>query len=161
VVFTPENGNLGGRRPSRGHIRFRPCLSWYADHSQLSVSQLETQCQPYLVRFSQKQPHDLLTKAMHHPGMMDHTHGFLFDNPHLVRNDPAPGPSTTQKALLVGWERDTTGVALMIGLVALLSVLAGVVVGVLLHNASLGIAASSGLATILSCVDVLVIWQFQ
>lgn len=50
-------------------------------------------------------------------------------------------------------------VAYMIGVVALLSVLAGVLVGVLFQNASLGIAASSALAATLSCVEVLVIWQ--
>lgn len=161
MVLTPQNDNLGGRRPFRGHTRFRLCLSRYADYSQLSVSQLETQSPPYLIRFSQKQPHDFLTKVMHLPEVMNHTHGFLFDNPHLVRNDPVPEPSKPQKALLLGWERDTTAVAHMIGVVALLSVLAGVIVGVLLHNASLGIAASSGLATILSCVEVLVIWQLR
>ena len=125
------------------------------------MSRLEGQRPPYLVRFSQKQPHDLLTKAMHLPDMVTHATGFVLDNKHLVRNDAAFGPSTPQKALLLGWERDTTVVAHMIGVVVLLSVLAGVLVGVLLHDASLGIAASSGLAAFLSCVEVLVIWQFR
>ena len=125
------------------------------------MSQLEAQRSPYLVRFSQKQPHDFLTKAMHLPDMVGHAVGFVLDNQHLVRNDPVFEPSTPQKALLLGWERDTKAVAYMIGVVTLLSVLAGVLVGVLVHNASLGIAASSGLAAVLSCVEVLVIWQFR
>jgi len=140
--------------------RFYICLSRCADYSQLSISQLEAQRPPYLVRFSQKQPHDLLTKAMHLPDMA-HAVGFALDNQHLVRNDPAFEPSTPQKALLLGWERDTKAVAHMIGVVTLLSVLVGVLVGVLVHDASLGIAASSGLAAVLSCVEVLVIWQFR
>lgn len=98
---------------------------------------------------------------MHLPEMVAHTVGFVFDNQHLVRNELASEPSAPQKALLLGWERDTTAVAHMIGVVTLLSVLAGVLVGVLVHDASLGIAASSGLAAVLSCVEVLVIWQFR
>lgn len=141
--------------------RFHLCLSRYANYSQLSVSQLETQCLPYLVRFSQKQPHDFLTNAMHLSEMMAHNPGFRFDNQHLVRNEPVSRHSTPQEALLLGWERDTTAVAHLISVVALFSVLAGVVVGVLVHSASLGMAASSGLAVILSCVEVLVIWQFR
>jgi hypothetical protein len=46
-------------------------------------------------------------------------------------------------------------VAHMIGVATLLSVLTGVLVWVLVHDASLGIAASSGLAAVLSCVEVL------
>jgi hypothetical protein len=125
------------------------------------MSQLEAQRSPYLVRFSQKQPHDFLTKAMHLPDMVAHAVGFVWDNQHLVRNDLAFVSSTPQKALLLGWEKDTKAVAHMIGIVTLLSVLAGVLVGVLVHNASLGIAASSGLAAVLSCVEVLVIWQLR
>jgi hypothetical protein len=42
----------------------------------------------------------------------------------------------------------------MISVATLLSVLTGVLVGVLVHDASLGIAASNGLAAVLSCVEV-------
>ena len=42
----------------------------------------------------------------------------------------------------------------MIGLVTLISVVAGALTGFLAHDASLGIAASGGLATVLSCVEV-------
>jgi hypothetical protein len=49
----------------------------------------------------------------------------------------------------------------MIGFVMLLSVVAGVLTGFLAHDASLGIAASGGLAAVLSCVEALLIWQFR
>jgi hypothetical protein len=49
----------------------------------------------------------------------------------------------------------------MIGFVMLLSVVAGVVTGVVAHNASLGIAASGGLAAVLSCAEVLIVWPFR
>jgi hypothetical protein len=56
---------------------------------------------------------------------------------------------------------DTTAVAHVIGVATLLSVLTGVLVGVLAHDASLGIAASNGLAAVLFCVEVFMIWQFR
>ena len=93
--------------------------------------------------------------------MVAYAVGFVLDNQHLVRNNPAFELSTPQRALLLGWERDTKAVAYMVGVVTLFSVLTGVLVGVLVHDASLGIAASSGLAAFLSCVEVLVIWQFR
>jgi hypothetical protein len=114
-----------------------------------------------LVQFRQKQVHHLLTSAMHLQDTAAGTGGFVIENQHLIRNDPTSGPLIPQNALLLGWERDRTAVARMIGVVTLLSVLAGILVGVLLHDASLGIAASSGLAAVLSCVEILVIWQLR
>jgi hypothetical protein len=61
----------------------------------------------------------------------------------------------------VGWETDRAAVVYMISFVMLLSVVAGVLTGFLAHDASLGIAASGGLAAVLSCVEVLLIWQFR
>lgn len=138
-----------------------PPMSFLTDYSQLSISQLEAQRSPYLVRFSQKQATDFPAKAIHSPEVVAYTVSFVSKNQHLVRIDPTSEPSTQQKALLLGWERDMRALARMIGVVALLSVLAGVLVGVLVHDASLGIAASSGLAAVLSCLQVLAIWQFR
>jgi hypothetical protein len=61
----------------------------------------------------------------------------------------------------VGWEIDRAALVYMIGFVTLLSVVAGVLTGFLAHDASLGIAASGGLAAVLSCVEVLLISQFR
>lgn len=144
-----------------GTHRFHLCPCRYADGNQLSISQLETLSPPCLVRYSQKKSLGLLTKAIRLPEKMAFTLGFLSEHQHLVRSDPTSRPSTPQKAILLGWERDTAAVAYMIGIVTLFSVLAGVLVGVLAHNASLGIDASSGSAAVLSCVQALVIWQFR
>ncbi len=43
--------------------------------------------------------------------------------------------------------------------VLLFSVLVGVLVGVIVHDATLGIAVSTGVAALLSCAELLVIWQ--
>jgi hypothetical protein len=159
VVLTPQNDNFRRSRLLRGHTL--PPISFLADYNQLSMQQLESQCSLYLVQFSQKQVHHLLTNAMHLSDIAAHTVGFVIENQHLIRKDPASGPSIPQKALLLGWERDRTAVARMIGVVTLLSILAGILVGVLLHDASLGIAASSGLAAVLSCVEIFFFWQFR
>jgi hypothetical protein len=161
VALTPQDDDLGGRRQFRKDTASTSFLSCHADYCQLSPSQLETQSSPYLVRFSQKQPHDILSKVMHLPDMMAHTPDFPLCNQHLLRQGPAAGPLVPQKALLLGWERESKALALMIGLVAILSVLAGVVVGIIIRSASLGIAACSGLAAVLSCVEVLIIWQLR
>jgi hypothetical protein len=49
----------------------------------------------------------------------------------------------------------------MISLITLLSMVVGVLTGFLAHDASLGIAASGGLAAVLSCIEVLLMWQFR
>lgn len=90
---------------------------------------------------------------------MVHAPSFLGYNQHLVRIDSTSEPPNPPKALLLGWQRDKMAVTLMIGVVALLSIVAGVVVGLLTRNASLGIAASSGLTALLAFVQVIVIWQ--
>ena len=56
---------------------------------------------------------------------------------------------------------DRAALGYLIGFITLLSVMAGVLIGFLAHDASLGIAASGGLAAVLSCVEVLLIWQFR
>jgi hypothetical protein len=61
----------------------------------------------------------------------------------------------------VGWETDRAALVYMICFVTLLSVVAGVLTGFLAHNASLGLAASGGLAAVLSCVEVLLMWQLR
>jgi hypothetical protein len=125
------------------------------------MSQLEAQRPPYLVRFSERKPHELLTQAMENPQSMAHCHGFLSGSQHLGRIDPASAPSTSQKSLLLGWERSKAAVVYMIAIVVIISVLAGVVSGILAQDASLGFASSSCVAAVLSCVEVIIIWQLR
>lgn len=93
--------------------------------------------------------------------MVAHAAGFVLENRHFVRIDPTSGSLTPQKALLLGWERDTTAMLRTIVVVLLFSVFVGVLVGVVVHDATLGIAVSTGVAALLSCAELLVIWQLR
>ena len=53
----------------------------------------------------------------------------------------------------MGWEIDRAAIIYMVGFVILLSVVVGVLTGFFAQDASLGIAASSRLAAVLSCVE--------
>jgi hypothetical protein len=139
-------------------------VPWVIDHilifCQVSPSQLEAQSPPYLVHVARTEKHDLLTSALHHRQMISEYDSFTLETQRFVRN-PSSLPVGSQRALMLDWEYDKGSVIFMGVVVTLLSVIAGVVVGVLNHDASLGIAVSSGMAAVLSCLEVLVLWQFR
>jgi hypothetical protein len=127
----------------------------------VSPSQLEALRPPYLVHINNVQPNELLTQALRHPEVLAASTDFVSTHKQYTRRQDRNITSTTQRALVVGWETDTAALVYMIGFVTLLSVVAGVLTGFLAHDASLGIAVSGGLAAVLSCVEVLLIWQFR
>jgi hypothetical protein len=127
----------------------------------VSPSQLEAQRPPYLVHIKNIQPNELLTQALRHPEVLAASTDFVSTNKQYTRRQDRSISSAPQRALLVGWETDRAALVYMIGFVTLLSVMAGVLTGFLAHDASLGIAASGGLAAVLSCVEVLLMWQFR
>ena len=126
----------------------------------MSPSQLEAQRPPYLVHINNVQPNELLTQALRHPEILAASTDFVSIHQKYTRRQDRSITSVPQRALVVGWETDRAAVVYMISFVMLLSVVAGVLTGFLAHDASLGIAASGGLAAVLSCVEVLLIWQF-
>jgi hypothetical protein len=127
----------------------------------VSPSQLEALRPPYLVHISNVQPNELLTQALRHPEVLAASTDFVSTHKQYTRRQDRNITSTTQRALVVGWETDTAALVYMIGFVTLLSVVAGVLTGFLAHDASLGIAVSGGLAAVLSCVEILLIRQFR
>ena len=127
----------------------------------MSPSQLEALRPPYLVHINNVQPNELLTQALRHPEVLAASTDFVSTHKQYTRRQDRNITSTTQRALVVGWETDTAALVYMIGFVTLLSVVAGVLTGFLAHDASLGIAVSGGLAAVLSCVEILLIRQFR
>jgi hypothetical protein len=118
----------------------------------VSPSDVEAQRPPYLVHINNFQPNELLTQALRHPEILAASTDFVTTHKQYARRQDRSITSAPQRALVVGWETDRA---------ALVSVVAGVLVGFLAHDASLGIAASGGLAAVLSCVEVLLVWQFR
>jgi hypothetical protein len=127
----------------------------------VSPSDVEAQRPPYLVHINNFQPNELLTQALRHPEILAASTDFVTTHKQYARRQDRSITSAPQRALVVGWETDRAALVCMIGFVTLLSVVAGVLVGFLAHDASLGIAASGGLAAVLSCVEVLLVWQFR
>lgn len=127
----------------------------------MSPSQLEAQHPPYLVHVNNVQPNGLLTQALRHPEVLAASTDFVSTHKQYTRRQDRSIASASQRALVVGWETDRAALVCMICFITLLSVLAGVLTGFLAHDASLGIAVSGGLAAVLSCVEVLLIWQFR
>jgi hypothetical protein len=102
----------------------------------------------------------ILTEAFHRPAILASSRDFVASNRRFALtsgtnlNDPI-------RALLIGWTTRKEYIAYLIMVVILLSITAGVVVGVLVRNTSLGLAVCSGLATLLSCIEVLICWHFR
>jgi hypothetical protein len=63
--------------------------------------------------------------------------------------------------MVVRWTTTRTHLIWLILLLSALSLAVGVLVGKLVHSAELGVAVTSGVAAILSCVEVLMVWQFK
>jgi hypothetical protein len=127
----------------------------------VSPSQLEAQRAPYLIHINNVQPNDLLTQALRHPEVLTASTDFVSTHKQYTRRQDRSITSVRQRALVVGCETHRAALVYMIGFVTLLSVVAGVLTGFLAHDASLGIAVSGGLAAVLSCVEVLLVWQFR
>ena len=68
-------------------------------------------------------------------------------------------PQAEAKALVIGWARTKSLLAWPIFLFSILSIAIGVLVGELAHNAALGVAVTGGVAAVLSCIEVLMVWQ--
>lgn len=122
--------------------------------------QFEAQHRPYLVHVVRIQKHELFTSALRHPQLASEYGRFDLGTQLLVY-DPSSLRLGSQRALMLDWEYDKGSFICMGVVVTLLSVIAGIIVGVLGHNASLGIAVSSGMAAVLSCLEGLVLWQFR
>ena len=75
----------------------------------------------------------------------------------LVTSDP----QAEAKVLVIGWARERSLLVWPIFLFSILSLAIGVLVGELAHSAALGVAVTSGVAGILSGIEVLMVWQAQ
>lgn len=103
---------------------------------------------------------DFLTSTLCNRQLLAGSQNFAANNQRFVRQGRQQELGS-QWALMLMWESDKTATVRMVAAVTLLSVLVGVLVGVLGHDASLGIAVSSGIAAVLSCLEMLVVWHYR
>jgi membrane-anchored glycerophosphoryl diester phosphodiesterase (GDPDase) len=85
----------------------------------------------------------------------------LNNNVYFTLPAETDGTSPVQQALRRCWKLNTSALMYIVIAVTLLSVLVGVLVGVFAHNASLGIAATSGFAAILSSIAGVLVLRFR
>lgn len=127
----------------------------------MSLTDVEAQGnQVALVGIQALEPNSILTEAFHRPAILASTRNFVSSN-HAFAARSGSNLDGAMRTLVVGWATRKEYIVYFIGVVILLSVAAGILVGFLTHNASLGLTVSSGLGTVLSCAEVLVCWHFR
>ena len=113
-----------------------------------------------IVGITDLKPNSILTEAFHHPALFAASQDFVSSN---RRYQVRPGANFDDPtcALVVGWTTRKDYLVYFIGAVVLLSVVFGVLVGLLTRSASLGLTVSSGFGTVISCIEALLCWQFR
>jgi hypothetical protein len=114
-----------------------------------------------LVAISNVQLNEYLTHLLFHPHVLASGTDFIRSHDRFKQVEAGPQTSQTQHALMVGWKPDTSALIYFIISVSFLSILAGILVGVLAHNAALGITASASCAALLSCIEGILLWNFR
>lgn len=130
-------------------------------HIQESPSQAEFQWSPCLGHHSNIDHDEYPNPFSFQSNMLPATTN-LVKNP-ICFNPPIQGPgiSPVQQAPRRYWTLSTLALMYIVIVVTILSILVGVLVGVFAHNASLGIAATSGFAAILSSIAGILVLRFR
>lgn len=102
----------------------------------------------------------VLSEAFRRPETLAETGNFVTNYQRFAVR-PNTSPDAEPRALIVGWQTRAEFVAYFVMTIVLLSAGTGVSMGFLAHEASIGLAVSSGLATLLSCIEVLIFWLFR
>ena len=160
-LFNKQEVCAGNISVVRHHSLFVLPEFWLTHHRQkITTSDLEAQTEPLLVELSNIQPEPLLTQAFHNPKLLKSATDFATAN-NRFGSSTQVDPSAPCKAMVVRWTTTRTHLIWLILLLSVLSLAVGVLVGKLVHSAELGVAVTSGVAAILSCVEVLMVWQFK
>jgi len=85
----------------------------------------------------------------------------LDSNVYLTSLATTDNTSPVQQTLRQCWKLNISALMYVVIAVTLLSVLVGILVGVFTHNASLGIATTSGFAAILSSIAGILLLRFR
>ena len=92
-----------------------------------------------------------------HPGVLAAPVNFVSMNNHFFVQG-VDDPALSKKALLVSRRVDRKSLCVVFALIMLLSLGAGLSVAFICARADLGMAVGSLLVTVLSCLEVLLVW---
>jgi len=93
-----------------------------------------------------------LTAAFHRPQLLQNGGFFTLHFEHVLSHSPI------KKAVVIDYETDRASVAWLLCFTLIISVMTGVAFGFGVRRAELGIGISAGLFTMLSIIEMLVIW---
>lgn len=119
---------------------------------QVSASEAESQSSPYLGHHSSGELGSSRHHLIQHPRILPVTTDLVRNFDWLNPPREMIHPSTTHYTSRRCWILNTPVLVCIIILITLLSIVVGVLVGVFTHNASLGIAATSAFAAVLSSI---------
>jgi hypothetical protein len=118
----------------------------------------EAQRQYTIVKVLQRSPHPVYTQALARPDILAPASDFLFAKDRVLTSCEFETTDLVRDCLLITCELDKAILCRVLVAAALLSLAPWVLVDILSHQAQLGIAISNLLATVLSCVEVVLVW---
>ena len=128
---------------------------------QYSLSNLEAQKTPSCVISADKIPEPELTAAFQHPDILFSADDFVGRNKRFAVKFPESCRVEGRYAIMIrqGLNRLAVWVFILGG--ALCCIFAGVLVGAMTKSINLGVAVTSGIATVIACVEAFLFWVYK
>lgn len=105
-----------------------------------------------------RRPHPVYTQSLAQPEILANARDFPIVNNSMLARFEVETVDSVRECLLVTCELDKRILCRLLIAAAFLSLLIALFIGLLVHQADLGIAISNLFATVLSCVEVVLVW---
>jgi hypothetical protein len=127
----------------------------------MSSSNLESQSLPCKVFIESRESMEISTEAFHCPEILSSVTDFAEWNAAYRLDVSSPSFDGPKKALLIGRRFNKTAACMWLLLALLVSVAAGVEVGVVCRDVNLGMSIGTGILALLTAVEGLVMWLHE
>jgi hypothetical protein len=124
----------------------------------MSSSDLEGLCFPCKVFIESRESMEIFTEAFHHPEILSSVMDFAERYVGYRLDVPSPFSDGPEKVLLIGRRFNKTAACVWFLLALLISLVAGVEVGVVYRDVNLGMSIGTGILAVLTAVEGLVMW---
>lgn len=126
----------------------------YSNPPKNSTTDLESQSGLRRILISSRERDPELTTAFHNPKILSAADGFVERNARFAVHPPSSGLQEGQQAILIKQGLKRCGIWFLILAVMVFCIGIGVIAGILTKSVDLGVAITSGIATIVVCVQV-------
>jgi hypothetical protein len=123
----------------------------YSYHPKNSTTDLESQNGPRCVLVSSRERDPEFTAAFRNPEILSAADGFVKRNARFAVHPPSSGLQEGRQAIMIKQELNRLGIWVLNFAVTVICISVGVVVGILTKSVDLGVAITSGIATIAAC----------